>query len=105
MYSYLMDLSAQRTRDARQYRFGYGIKPEGAEDVFAIKPIFRRTKKGHYVVFGPTSEGRYLSIVFNLKPKGLARPITGWDMSRTEIRYYKKRIADYIRNLNFNGKI
>ncbi len=68
----------------------YGIEPEGAEDVFAIKPLFRRTKKGHYVVFGPTSEGRYLSIVFDLKPKGLARPITGWDMSRTEIRYYKK---------------
>jgi hypothetical protein len=30
-------------------------------------------------VFGPT-----------LKQKGVARPITGWDMNRAEIRYYKK---------------
>lgn len=71
-------------------QLGHGIEPEEAEDVFAIKPLFRRTKKGHYVVFGPTAEGRYLSIIFDLKPKGLARPITGWDMSKTEIRYYKK---------------
>jgi len=47
-------------------------------------------KKGHYVAFGPTSEGRCLAIIFELKPKGLARPITGWDMKQTEIRYYKK---------------
>lgn len=71
-------------------QLGHGIEPEEAEDVFAIKPLFRMTKKGHYVVFGPTSEGRYPAIIFDLKPKGLARPITGWDMSRTEIRYYKK---------------
>ena len=71
-------------------QLGHGIEPEEAEDVFAIKPLFRRTKKEHYVVFGPTSEGRYPAIIFDLKPKGLARPITGWDMSRAEIRYYKK---------------
>jgi hypothetical protein len=42
------------------------------------------------VVFGPTSEGRYLAIVFEPKPEGLARPITGWDMRQAEIGYYKK---------------
>jgi len=31
--------------------------------------------------FGPTSEGRYLTIVFELKAKGIAQPITGRDMS------------------------
>lgn len=30
------------------------------------------------------------TIVFELKPKGVVRPITGWDMGRTEIQYYKK---------------
>jgi len=69
---------------------GHGIIQEEAEEVFAVAPFFRRTKKGHYAVFGTTSEGRYLTIVFELKPKGIARPITGWDMSRSEIRYYKK---------------
>jgi len=55
------------------------------------KPFYRKTKKGHYAVFGPTLDGRYLTIIFELKPKGVARPITGWDMSRAELRYYKKQ--------------
>lgn len=76
--------------NAIHLELGHGIEPEEAEEVFAINPFFRRTKKGHYVAFGPTFEGRYLAIIFELKPKGLARPITGWDMRQTEIRYYKK---------------
>ncbi len=71
-------------------QLGHGILPEEAEEVFANDPLFRRTKKSHYAALGPTCEGRYLIIVFELKSKGLARPITGWDMSRAEIRYYKK---------------
>jgi uncharacterized DUF497 family protein len=71
-------------------QLGHGIRPEEAEEVFANKPLFRKTKKGHYVVFGPTGEGRYLTIVFELKKKGAVRPITGWDASRAELRYYKK---------------
>ena len=71
-------------------QLGHGIRPEEVEEVFANKPLFRRTKKGHYVAFGPTSEGRYLTIVFELKQRGKVRPITGWDMSRAEIRYYKR---------------
>ena len=51
----------------------------------------KKTKKGHYAVFGPTLDGRYITIIFELKPKGTARPITGWDMSRAELRYYKKQ--------------
>lgn len=71
-------------------QMGHGISPEEAEEVFAKRPFFRRTKQGHFVAFGDTSEGRYLCVVFELKPKGIARPITGWDMSRSEIRYYRK---------------
>jgi hypothetical protein len=52
--------------------------------------LFRKTKKGHYVVLGPTLEGRFITVVFELKHKGAARPITGWDMNRAEIRYYRK---------------
>ncbi|NIN92200.1 BrnT family toxin [bacterium] len=76
--------------NALHLQLRHGISPEEAEEVFAHNPLFKRTKKGHYAVFGPTSEGRFLSIVFELKQKGIARPITGWDMSRAEIRYYKK---------------
>ena len=68
----------------------HGVSPEEVEEVFANKPFFRKTKKGHYVVFGPTFDGRFIIVVFELKSKGVARPITGWDMNRAEIRYYKK---------------
>jgi uncharacterized DUF497 family protein len=71
-------------------QLGHGIEPDEVEEVFANEPFFRRTKKGHYAVFGPTFEGRYLTIVFEMKPKGIARPITGWDMNQAEIRYYIK---------------
>ena len=70
---------------------GHGINPEEAEEVFANKPFFRKTKKGHCAVFGPTLNGRYLTIIFDLKPKGTVRPITGWDMSRAELRCHKKQ--------------
>jgi uncharacterized DUF497 family protein len=69
---------------------GHGISPEEAEEAFANRPIFRRTKKKHYVAFGPTAAGRYLTIVFELKSKGIVRIITGWDMKRSEIQYYRK---------------
>jgi uncharacterized DUF497 family protein len=76
--------------NALHLQLGHGIEPEEAEEVFAKRPVFRKMKKGHYAVFGQTLEGRYLTIVFALNPGGVARPITGWDMGRTEIRYYKK---------------
>ncbi len=70
---------------------GHGITPDEVEEVFANKPFFRKTKKGHYVVFGPTLDGRFITVVFELKQKGVARPITGWDMDRAEMRYYKNQ--------------
>jgi uncharacterized protein len=74
-----------------QLQLGHGIELEEAEEIFANKPLFRKTRKGHYAAFGPTFDGRYLTVVFELKLKGVARPITGWDMSRAELRYYKKQ--------------
>lgn len=70
---------------------GHGVRPEEAEEVFAYRPLYRKTKKGHYVAMGRTHEGRYLTIVFALKRDGVARVITGWDMDRAEIRYWQKR--------------
>lgn len=69
---------------------GHGIRPEEAEEVFAVKPLFRKTKRGHYVTMGPTIDGRYLTIVFELKKDGIVRVITGWDMDRAERRYWLK---------------
>jgi hypothetical protein len=67
-----------------------GIEPDEVEEAFAVAPLIRRTKKGHYAAFCPTLGGRYLTIIFVHKPKGVVRPITGWDISQAEIRYYRK---------------
>jgi uncharacterized DUF497 family protein len=71
---------------------GHGIEPEEAEEVFLNHPFYRRTKKGHYVALGSTVSGRYLTLVFELKSKGWIRVITGWDMKKTEIQYYKRHL-------------
>ena len=70
---------------------GHGIEPAEAEEVFAQNPLFRKTKRGHYAAMGPTFDGRYLGLIFEIKEKGIARLITGWDMSDSERRYYSRR--------------
>lgn len=69
---------------------GHGIEPQEAEEVFADAPRYRRTARGHYAVFGATEAGRLLVIVFERKPRGLARVITGWDMNGAERRYHQR---------------
>ena len=72
------------------FELDHGIEPEEAEEVFVHRPLFRKTKRGHYVAFGPTGVGRVLVVIFEKKRKGSVRPITGWDMSRSEVQYYRK---------------
>ena len=72
---------------------GHGIKPEEAEEVFAVQPLLRRTRKGHYAAMGPTLDGRFLTIVFEMKRQGLVRVITGWDMPRNEKAYWHRHKA------------
>jgi uncharacterized DUF497 family protein len=69
---------------------GHGIEPEEAEEIFAISPVIRKTKRGHYAAFGPTVAGRLLVIVFENRGKSTVRVITGWDMDNAERRFYMK---------------
>ena len=75
-------------RNALHIALNHGVEPEEAEDVFAVAPIFRKTKRGHYAAFGRTLAGRLLVIVFEKKREGVIRIITGWDMDASERRYY-----------------
>lgn len=70
---------------------GHGIEAEEAEEVLAGSPLYRKTKRGLYAAFGPTQAGRLLVVVFEMKGKGLARVITGWDMDSAEHRYYQQQ--------------
>jgi uncharacterized DUF497 family protein len=67
---------------------GHGIEPEEAEEVLAIAPVFRRTRRAHYAAFGPALSGRLLVVIFERKSRGIVRVITGWDMKVAERRYY-----------------
>ncbi len=69
---------------------GHGIEPAEAEEVFARNPLFRKTRRGHYAAMGPTLDGRHLVLIFEIKGKGVARVITGWDIGDSEKRYYSK---------------
>ena len=77
--------------NAPHLMLGHGIEPEEAEEVLAIRPLIRKTKKGHYAAFGRTQAGRLLVIVFEDRGGGLVRVITGWDMNNAERRYYQRR--------------
>jgi len=69
---------------------GHGIDAEEAEEAFAVAPLFRKTKRGHYAVFGPTLAGRMLVVVFEYREGGVARVITGWDISSAERRCWNR---------------
>ncbi len=65
----------------------HGIEAEEAEELFAIRPLIRKTKRGHYAAFGPTRAGRLLVVVFEKRGRSIIRVITGWDMDARERRY------------------
>jgi uncharacterized protein len=69
---------------------GHGIEADEAEEVLAVRPLFRKTKRGHYAAFGPTRGGRLLVVLFERKRSGIIRVITGWDMKTSERRYYAR---------------
>jgi len=68
---------------------GHGIEPDESEEVLALSPLVRKTRKGHYAAFGHTAAGRLLVIIFETLEKGIVRVITGWDMKPAEHRYYQ----------------
>ncbi|RPJ57264.1 MAG: BrnT family toxin [Acidobacteria bacterium] len=68
----------------------HGIEAEEAEEVFAVAPLFRKSKRGHYAAFGRTLSGRLLVIIFEMRERGCVRVITGWDMNTAERRYYQR---------------
>jgi uncharacterized protein len=76
--------------NSQHIELGHGILPAEAEEVFAVAPLFRKTKKGHYVAMGPTGGGRYVTLVFEMKKRGITWVITGWDVEDSEKRYYTR---------------
>src|SRR5258707_15568075 len=75
----------------------HGVEPEEVEELLLASPEFRRGPKGKregedlYYGLGKTVTGRYLFIVFILKPRGKALVLTARDMTDREKRGYRRR--------------
>ncbi len=68
----------------------HGVRPEETEEAFFGGPLFRRARKSLKAVFGRTDAGRYLFVVFVVKPGGVVRVVTAHDMTAAERRYYRR---------------
>ena len=69
----------------------HGIIPQEAEEVFALSPLVKKTRKRHYAAFGRTRAGRLLIVIFGVNSDNYARIITAWDMKKSERQYYKRQ--------------
>ena len=71
----------------------HGAWPEEAEEVVsgASRPYPRRAQDGRWLVWGPTSRGRFVQVVYLLDPDGTvfvihARPLTDREKRRLRRR-------------------
>ncbi len=71
----------------------HNVYPDEVEDVaFDDDSWIKKGRKGTRYMLGYTIAGRYLSVVYDLKSKGVARVITAMDMDDKSRKLYKKRI-------------
>lgn len=69
----------------------HNVTPSEAEEVFFGDPYFRKGRDNTRYVYGQTSSGRYLFVVYLYLGKGKARIISARDMTPREKRLYLKR--------------
>lgn len=69
----------------------HNVEPEEAEEVFFDKPLIRRSRDGRYIALGQSWAGRYLAVVFELRPGNIIRVITARSMTKAERRLYRRR--------------
>ncbi|MCY4402588.1 MAG: BrnT family toxin [Candidatus Poribacteria bacterium] len=75
----------------------HGVSTTEVEEVLINRPLFRFISKGNrtgedvYSAMGQTDEGRYLIVIFILKPRNRALVISARDMDSKERRYYGRK--------------
>lgn len=68
----------------------HNVSPEEAEEVLCNRHLVRKSRAGTYHALGQTDEGRYLAVIFAIKPEGIARVVTARDMDDKERRTYRR---------------
>ena len=69
----------------------YGVEPYEAEEVIDDSPLILRASKDRYSAYGQTDSGRYLLVVFALKPDERIRVITARDLTAAEKKRLRSR--------------
>ncbi|HAG10082.1 MAG TPA: hypothetical protein DCK76_01510 [Desulfotomaculum sp.] len=72
----------------------HNVFPDEAEEIFELpeEVLIRKTRQGYRIAYGRSNAGRYLLVVFIIKPGNIIRVITARDMNRRERRYYQLNI-------------
>ncbi len=78
--------------DTIEHLANHGIPPEEVEDVaFEGSPSIRKGRYGRRYLYGKTTGGRYLFVVYVLVGREIAKVITARDMDSKERKLYLKR--------------
>ena len=70
----------------------HGVAVSEVEEAILFgSPLYQKSKKGKYVAYTVTGNGKHLFLVFVVKGSGQIRVISARNMEKKEKRYYKKR--------------
>jgi len=67
----------------------HSVEPEEVEEVCRSKNLFTKGRSGSYKMVGQTENGRYLTIILSLRPKGNFYPFSARDADDKERRRFK----------------
>ena len=67
----------------------HGINPAEVEDVCFDQHISIRGRYGRYVLYGQSSEGKYIKLILERLHDHVFRPVTAYDMKESEKHNYK----------------
>ena len=69
----------------------HGVSPREIDEMCVSDPLVRRGRRGAYLVYGQTLEGRYVFAVIEPKAVGIGRCVTARDMTNREKHNYRMR--------------
>ena len=69
----------------------HNITPEEVEETCFNNPLILRGRWKRYYALGQADSGRYLTVIFEVKFRGIVRVITARDMDDSERRRYLRR--------------
>jgi len=69
----------------------HGVAAGEVEEILAGRPVVLRDRDDRYLVYGTSTEGRFLFVVCVRRGGGLVRPLTARDMTEVEKRLYRRK--------------